>query len=122
MMTEATNDDGALTEDEMATLFEEGASRAFVMLANHAPDKRNSVRDNAERVLDGHVHGEVTEMTFGHFGKAMWEGDLYNAMKRADGRNTGYLLDVFGLDFINAASRADGHAGYKMEDGRVVYK
>lgn len=108
---------GNLTSDEMAELLEMGASKEFVLLANYPSENRNSVHENARTALE---HGRTS---FGHFGTSMWESDLYSAMKRADGTNTELLREVFGLAYINAQSKHEhGREGYKVKDGRVVYK
>jgi len=118
-MSETESRYDELTEDQIAELLEQGASFPFVRLAMHdAEGERNSVRENAEAVL------EYGRTSFGSFGNYMWDGDLYNAMKHADGSNTNLMMEAFGLTVINAHARAEHDKdGYKVNDtGRVVYK
>jgi len=119
-----------LTEDEQLELLEASASTEFVIIAARDDGERNSVRENADRVLAGHVdtEGGIPDLAFGDFGTHLWNGDLYRAMKLADKQNTRRLLEAFGLPYVNAQARLDTETptperGYKMSDnGRVVYK
>ena len=108
----------------MATLLEAGASPEFVQLANHPTEGRNSVLENAQRALSRIEKTDYDPAgSFGHFGDYMWKGNLYKAFERADARNTRLMLEVFGLDYINAKSKAIGRDGFKEnENGRYVYR
>lgn len=116
-MTDAERKYDELTEGDIIALYEGGASEEFLLMAQLDDGERNSVRENADDYLE---HGRKR---FGDFGTALWEGDIWKAMKRADGTNVQRMVDEFGLGYINAKCREQGRAGFKEgEGGRIVYK
>jgi hypothetical protein len=99
-------------ERELINLLREsGASDAFItLLKTNSEDvgvERNSCRAEINKWVrwnDGEINEEaVRELSFGGgFFKEMWNGELYNAFKRADSSNKAILTEAFGLAYINS--------------------
>jgi len=115
-LTDFTDPTPDLTEQERSLLRQAGASEKLLQMCN--AEINGVIRDDGKAVNRHSVLQEVkkylrewenlTEETVnefdhygGHFFTALWNGNLYDAYRRADYNNQALLLDAFGVRRIN---------------------
>jgi len=102
-----------LDSEMLATAREAGAHDLFVMVAAVDPEaveiSRNYVANELARTLDGVPDEERTERLTvdrdrrGDFWRALWDGDLAEALYRADGTNSRLLFRLLSDDVMMSA-------------------
>lgn len=101
----------------LTDLRQAGASHYFTLVTAIDPDAvevdRNHVAEKvamtAQRADPDHVPAALKSMseTAGHFVAALWDGDLAEALYRADGTNKRILIRLFPEDLLLSALAAD---------------
>ena len=102
-----------LDREMLAAAREAGAHDLFIMVAAADPKaveiSRNYVAELLVRTLDGVPDEERTERLVderdrrGHFWRALWDGDLAEALYRADSTNSRLLFRLLSDDVIMSA-------------------
>lgn len=98
-MITKTVTDGQLTDE----LRKAGASEEFIRVLRFDENKvhatRNSIRQEVAKQVDsfGADPSDVPVVPSGHFFSALWDGDVEEAVIRADGSNARIIEAVFGL-------------------------
>lgn len=104
-----TINDVELTTEHSIFLSKAGASDVFIDLLTFPPEKagviRHSVQEEIKKYVGwGDLQPDEDPDDFrtlgGHFFRAMWIGDLFEAWIRADLNNKRLLMECFGPDTI----------------------
>lgn len=107
-----------LDRNDILAAREAGASGLFLMVAALDPDAvgvefNYTGRELARATADADSHAERVEAAEamidrkGHFITALWNGDLAEALYRADGRNTRLLVRSLDRELLLAYLQAD---------------
>lgn len=94
-MDESTNTNRRFTTENLR---EAGASEVFISLYLSSFDGRHSVKEELNQGYGGDVlaRDDDPSEVGGHFFKKLWDGDVFEALMRADGNNTKLMSEVFG--------------------------
>jgi hypothetical protein len=119
---------GELTAEHIHTARDLGASNICLALAVQHPERadieRNFVTDNLVLMLedtDGEINPSDDELDrMGHFMTAVWDGDVPEAIYRADIKNTKLIFNTLSEPYLVAmlvSSRGSLEAANRYKEG-----